>query len=691
MQPNFYDLAELPLDPLVENPQLALEALEKKARVWGNSRSAGGNAVRYALYHAELPTMRQELGSTEGLRRLGQQALARRLEEILSTVRLIAGSRQEISATELDALLESANAAVPTHRRLQRATVEKALGSIRLRSGASATQALPQKPQPPADCARLDAGQLREARQLLTTLQEIGLLAAEDSFYTLLDCEADAADELLRQRVDEFDRKQRVDAFTTRNIPHSTPMKNAHTALKRLMRVFFATPQSRHAYDRAMLAEKAERRLLPELRTLAGQPSVSRELFDHYVGELMALRPSAAPRGRSYSQQEAEWMVYEEFCVRHNHPYPQPVAPAPRPAAAPSAQRPMARPVQPGASCPYCGRSYEPGARSCPHCGRVLVRECPSCHHVCPAEAPVCPQCRLSFEKARLSDAALRQADSFCREGRLEEARGSLRLAETHWAANPALPKARRALEARQHQAQKQLHDRIYSDLASPTRGTAKVDFRGRVRLSWAPAKYKGRAVSAEALRKDGYDIRDFRYVILRSQGEKLTGWDRACFLSTCQETSFCDQFPTRGKRHYYMVFACYKNTALSSGYTFKSVVPVPLAGFPAPVRAFNTAVEEIGNWIERNTDRCAGWLSYILMGLAGLAVIIFIKEIAEGQSLSRNIMTVALATTVGAFAVLLSNLLVRVLLRLLRNVFLNSITLLATLAFIWWLSRYSL
>ncbi len=691
MQPNYYDLVELPLDPLVEEPRRALEALEKKARVWGNSRSAGGNAVRYALYHAELPAMRQELGSAEGLRRQGQQARQRRLDELLHTVRLIAGARQEISPAELDALLESGNATVPAHRRLQRRTLEQALGNIRLSTSATegSSASIPQKPQPPPGCAKLDAGQLREARQLLTTLQEIGLLAAEDSFYALLGCEADAPDALLRQRVDEFDRKQRVDCFTARDIPHSTPMKNAHTALKRLMRAFFSTPQTRHGYDRAMLEEKAERRLMPELRTLAGQPSISRELFDHYVAELMALRPSSTPRGRSYSQQEATWLVYEEFCIKHNHPYPQPIASQTQsaPAAFPL---PQPAPAVPMRACPHCGRSNEVSARSCPHCGKVLVVECPGCHRHCWAEEKSCSHCGLSFEQARLSNAALRQAGNFGRQGQLEEALTSIRLAEKHWSGNPALQEARRNLEAQQRQAEKQVRNRIFAHLASPRRGTAKVDFRGRVRLTWSPARYKDRNITAAALQRDGYDIADFRYVILRSQGEKLTGWDKSCFLSTCRENQFCDPFPIRGKRHYYMVFACYKNTAVSTGYAFKSVVPQPLIGLPGPLRDLNAGIEHFGEWIERNIDTWEGWIRYLAIVLAIAATGFFLFSIGGEQSMMRNLLTAMFALMGGALAVLLSSLLTRLLLRLLRNVFLNGVTLLATLMFIYLIFRYA-
>ncbi len=292
---NYYDIAHLPLDPLVREPAVALRHLEAHLRIW-NTQASGPKGVLYRHYREMAPEMRAAFSSACTLSRLGESAWQREQHCVLEHLRMLAGTRGIITHAELERLSE-------LHPRLRRITMTGLVikQGFRIRCDEDTHPPLPSKPALPAG-VRLPT--TRQLEEIVLNLSVLG----KKTLYELVCCHPETPLDSLNAAVIVFKEKSCY-------LPKGTARADACNTLSIIMSSVFADEASRRGFNHAMRIHLAQVNITPLINLLVagGPPAISQTHYRCLIQQLTQL---------GLTREEAEWMVFDECCNKRKAAFP---------------------------------------------------------------------------------------------------------------------------------------------------------------------------------------------------------------------------------------------------------------------------------------------------------------------------------------------------------------------------------
>ncbi len=325
MEKNYYEILELPLEPLLRDTRAIPSHIDQQIMKW-NRHITGPKATLYKRYRELAPTMREALTNPATLRQQGNKALENEQTAICRFATRIAGAGGSISAAVFGNIVHK-------HPKLSEESILKLIVNtgIRIEEAGTVSDLTSAPPAPPA-------GMKLPMAQLLDKLLDNLPILEKSSVYELLGC----------REHDSLERiSQAISSFRNSIVTRQGAAKDAANQLGMILPQLFADDASRKGFNYEIHRHIARKKLLEEIKILLSvdPPVLHRETYENFVEEL---------KKEGLNHDEAVWFVYDECCVKRKAPFPLPLPsgtpklpPPGRGKKAPPTPQPTPRPEAP--------------------------------------------------------------------------------------------------------------------------------------------------------------------------------------------------------------------------------------------------------------------------------------------------------------------------------------------------------
>ncbi len=298
MEQNYYEILELPLNPLIRNPEEALSLIDERVRMW-NRHITGPKGTLYKYYRELAPEMRRVLGEHKQLHQQGRDAFKRTQEQILHFIRWAAGSHRCLSDAQFAAIVQR-------YPLMGECNIRELARRACVRIGRIPELNISPSPQPPPqpDPSEFPLPSMQKLKELQLNLRVLG----KKSPYELLACSNETPLPELQAQLAFF--KDRV-----RRLPAGKSNKDASNRASMLMSDFFARNETRCGFDEAWQLHTASQQVLADIELLLTDipPRITRDQYDGLIADLVH---------QGIARSKASWFIYNECCIRRKAPLP---------------------------------------------------------------------------------------------------------------------------------------------------------------------------------------------------------------------------------------------------------------------------------------------------------------------------------------------------------------------------------
>ena len=535
---NYYEILELPLEPLVTSTADALAAISAKSKEWNKKINALGNkGIIFKRYRDLCPKMKEALGNAEVLKEQGKEALLRARRKKKEELSTAAGGKPEISKAQYDNVCR--RAPVLSNAVMQGIVKEMGLAIVAGPAGPRSIP-VPTKPAPPQGLKLPVQSKLND---LFAVLPALG----KKSVYEVLGCTPATA---LRD-IQECATKcaERV----ARMPDKSGSEASALSVVSKVASQLFADEASKKGYDYEWAKYLVEKEITGKIEVILVGQHIDYEPY-------MALIEDARKLGMS--EAEAEWYVYYECCERRKAPLPALPAEA--------APRPKKR------QCPHCYALNELGTRSCVNCGNAFAITCPKCGKEADVSSLYC-SCGFALCNMPLARTAFDDARKALAAKKFDEARSCAKEALHYW---PGHEEAQRLLKEIEHAEAIRDQARLQGVLAklkAPACGHAKVNAARHVEITWENALFDNKLLPVgQGIAMPDGSSQSIAFHLVRKEGAVPSSpQDGTCIVSSASNR-YEDTSAVPGIVYGYAVFVGMGNMTIPAGCPCGKALVIP-------------------------------------------------------------------------------------------------------------------
>lgn len=526
---NYYEILELPLEPLERQTAKALAQIDLKEKEWNKKINALGNkGIIFKSYRAQTADMRQAFSQPATLAAQGDEALKRACEAKKQHLAKAANGKREVQQAIFIAICRKAPAL--SEQRVSQLAREMGL-NVSASGGGGSNLPVPKKPAPPPGLALPNTAQLSDLDCCLPVLKV-------KTLYEALGCTPASSLNAIQQKLQAcMDRCRRM---TDKTKPEASAWNTICTVAK----PFFADEAHKKGFDYAWSDYLVRQKLTSDMvEYLVVDKTVS---YDHY----RSLVKSAREMGMS--EEEAEWFVYDECCNRRKAPMPAP----------PEGTKPEPKQEQ----CPHCYALNAPGSKRCSSCLNWLVVTCPMCKKEARAGQAVC-SCGFALCNMPLATRSITEAQREIAIGMLTEAALHVADALLYWPDNQEALALRDLLKKKRQEEEKRLFQSVLNRLKAPAAGQVKATPSGHLAISWQPASYNGKAIPPGASFADASGTQhNVTYRLVRKEGGIPASENDGIFMDAGAANSYEDVTVLPGVVYGYSVFAGAESALMAMG-----------------------------------------------------------------------------------------------------------------------------
>lgn len=526
MEPeDYYLILELPLDPPDLDPKNIAEAIEKKRVFWNSKITHPQFGLKYQYYVEQIGEMKKKLIDDEKSRENRQKAMEnaclvvqKQLSEMLITV----SKKGYVTEAEIAKIAK----ALP---QLKEETIRSKITVPIKEADAGFTP--PPKP-PESGIKPTDTAKMKQIGNLLPIFKT-------DNLYDFLKRPPSASIQALQQSASNLLEE------VTNKMNRATATASAQQELAGQAKIIFVDEAGKKGYDLALKNYRIESHLIKmlDLRIDDKAKKVNRVDYLQSIDDAMEV---------GMSKQEAEYFVYEYFCIKRKVSYPMP----------PENEKPSA----PKESCPVCFALNDQTASNCNKCGSPLHVKCPECGKNSTLTNSFC-QCGFHLGDMPIALTALKEARRLFADGDLREAENKVRKALLYWPGNSdAEAMSRKLAEIRKERAQKE-DEKHLADLTVPDSCSAESTPNNTIILNWTEAALPNEKTGAEKTQ--------ISYLLVRKKDAVPASPDDGEKLIETPATKFEDTNIEYGQIYGYGVFPCYRGIAKRNGVSSKKVLVV--------------------------------------------------------------------------------------------------------------------
>lgn len=540
---NYYQILELPLEPLERRTAAALAQIDLKEKEWNKKINALGNkGIIYKSYRAQTADMRKAFAQPGTLAAQGDEALKRACEAKKQYLAKAANGTREVPQAMFLAIC-----------RKSPALSEQCVGKLARGMGLTISSAggnnipVPTKPTPPPGLALPNAAQLSDLECCLPVLKA-------KTLYEALGCTPASSLSVIQQKLQE--RMVLCRRMTDKTKPEATAWNTVCTVAKPL----FADEAHKKGFDYAWADYLVRRKLSEDIDIQVVDKTVS---YDHY----RSLVKSAREMGMS--EEEAEWFVYDECCNRRKAPMPAP----------PAGLNPVPKQEQ----CPHCFALNDPGSKRCSSCLNWLVVTCPGCKKETRVAQSVC-SCGFALCNMPLATQAVAKAQRDMAAGMLTEAALHVADALLYWPGNEEAEALNKVLERKRQDEERRVFQAVLIRLKSPAAAQVKSTPAGHLLIRWKPASYNGREILPGESFADAEGAKhSVVYRLIRKEGGIPVSEQDGICVATSAANSYEDVAALPGVVYGYSVFAGAEGVMVPMGCPCgKGLVPATPSLFAA-------------------------------------------------------------------------------------------------------------
>lgn len=521
---NYYLILELPLDPPELDPKNIAKAIEAKRVFWNSKVNHPQFGLKYKYYVEQIGVMKQFLIDDEKSRENRQKEMEKAfliVQKQLSEMLIVVSSKGYVTETEIAKIAK----ALP---QLKTETIRSKITVEIKKADAGFT---PPKPPPP-----LEPGIKPTDMAKMNSIENFLLILKKDNLYDVLGCPPVASIQALQQSASELLEKMRKKTNKTADV-------SALQELAGLAKTIFANEAGKKGYDLALKNYRIESHLIKmlDLRVDDKAKKVNRVDYLQSIDDALEV---------GMTKQEAEFFVYNYFCVKRKVPYPMP----------PENEKISA----PKESCPVCFALNDQTALNCNKCGSPLHVKCPKCGKDSTLTNAFC-QCGFHLGDMPIALTALKEARHLLTDGDLSEAENMVRKALLFWPNNPDAEILRKELAAMRKENTLKESGKHLANLALPKSFLAETSLNNTINLQWTPASFIND--------KLGSDKSQISYLVVRKKGAVPSSPEDGDSLIETPATKFEDTHAEIGQIYGYAIFPCYLGIAKKNGVFSKKVL----------------------------------------------------------------------------------------------------------------------
>ena len=510
---NVYSLFGLFLDPAETDPQKLIQLLHSKMSEWKKKVNVDD---KYNVFLAEVKLWLSALGEKTALDKKDEDRLSGMFSDKeyplgrSALLKYAANARQiklkelnmAIAEVERDGVLERQEYDYLIKEFCQKGffteeTVQSLLSLPISETPPAEKKDIPKKPEP--DVREISKAEMDKLDSYFKVYNKgVSDDGQAENIYDLLESVRGTSASDLLAKAKKF-------CEDNRNQAKKTVYVEAKTKILTKAITFFKNEETKLGYDRALERRRFDQLCDQKFVPRAKSSTISRDIYLLSIDEA---------RECGLSQEWAEWYVYEFYCVKNKHEFPQ------------TAAVPREEKVQ----CPNCFKLNSPDTVRC-SCGTPLKVDCPKCHRSVAAADKVCS---CGFAVGNMPNALLQigKARKELASGKLDEALESLRQAEVWWPGNPDVDQLKQTIQKRVEEKEK--HRRRVAEIETKIRDTIQKQRLYQARNQFAEL----RAVQPDSpfLAQEEKRVE----TILIAVGEKLK--KLAVTTDVVQKTALCEE-----------------------------------------------------------------------------------------------------------------------------------------------------
>ncbi len=534
---NYYELLELPLDPLVTDPAKVMVVIDAKKREWDKQKT-GPKALYFKMLTEKVVDMKETLKDSDTLRKQGMDAQEKAKASIRRALNLMDQGKKSIAESDFKKLCVN-------HPALRQETIKAwttAAGFKIVAGGGGGGGTRPTQPKQPAGLKLPSVQQLGDLDATLNVLDVA-------SIYDVIGCTPTSSQAALNENIKKFKAK-------VRKMPKNSVKADAYNKLSPLASTFFADEAAKKGFDYGWANYLATKTIETDIKyAITGNPpSITKDKYLNLIKKL---------REKGMGEAEAAWFVYDECCNKAHAPYPL-------------VDEDQAR--QPKLTqCPNCYALNEQGAQSCTKCGNMLVIKCPKCGKMADATHRAC-SCGFALGDIPLATMALANAKKASAKKDWEQAEEEARIALLYWPKNFEAEAILGQIEALRTREAEELVKKLLQSLGAPASGKVTTTAHGALNISWSRARQAGKEITTPDLALPDGKRMPLQYRLVRKKGATPASVTDGEVLVTTPSTQFEDTTAKPGVVYGYTVFVLVANSAIGTGCNcgMGQIIPAP-------------------------------------------------------------------------------------------------------------------
>lgn len=515
---NYYLILELSLDPPVRDKVRLEAAINDKLREWHNNVPNPKKGLWCEYLATKIPEIKNALLSDDATRdSVIEEALTITKEKLASLLEAVAKSGVVTKAQLKEICKEVPEFSEETIRKMIKVPIVETIFKI------------PPNPADPLITPMTDD----EMNQIKKNLKPL----FKKNVYDFLECPRTSRPSTMCSLAKE-ELEKGIKA------PKKTPEVSAKQALAGLIIKNFKDDNAKKAYDLALIKDERTEKLEKLFSIRCASKSIDWISYQASIADCRAI---------GMSQEEAEYFVYEFYCIKRKY----------NPPSLPRGEKSQIIVHY----CKVCLSPNPEGAASCQSCGTPFKIHCPKCAQEVDFSSAYCMKCSFPIGDMPLALKLLKKSRLLIATGNVTAAEQAIRQALVYWPNNADCLSVKEEVEKLCKKAKENAEKVHLDNILIAGTVESRVSSRGSIMLKWSAASIRNSSLRTE--------VSKITYFVIRKAGAVPSEPNDGERLAETPQLQFEDTSCEAGIVYGYSVFPGYCGISQKIGITSPKVMTI--------------------------------------------------------------------------------------------------------------------